>query len=434
MQKYDGTTPTQDLSFTTAKFWVQLHNLPHSLLTTEAALSLGKTLGTIAKPKDDAEMRRGNFMCVRVAVDITKPLCRGRKVSWDQTEKEWVSFLYKRLPNICYWCGLLSHDDKDCVLWLNSKGTLTAVDQQFGPWIRAPQFNPVRRAVVEAWSSKRCDRNHKHGGAGGQSVATHMETEEHGGGVSGGVDRMGSDVSLSQSQNHGALNGGIDCTINSEVVTLDHNTIQPGKYSEMERINLEYKVPVVKPNSMDVERLTTLVQKFTWIYQKADGSQIRERLDRSLATPEWLALFPTAKLFHLTSSASEHSPLALRMVKKSHKRRQKKMFRFEAMWLKDQRCEGVVQAAWDEGLFLGADYTLGKCMEICRTRLEGWNKTDFGNVGRKISDLQKRLEWIELQPTTPDIVQLMRNTRIELNGWLDKEDAMWRQRSRLTWF
>ena len=144
--------------------------------------------------------------------------------------------------------------------------------------------------------------------------------------------------------------------------------------------------------------------KFTWIYQKAYGLQIRERLDRALATPEWLALFPIAKLFHLTSSASDHSQLALRMVKKSHKRWQKKMFRFEAMWLKDQRCEGVVQAAWVEGLSLGAEYTLGKCMEICWTRLEGWNKTDFGHVGRKISDLQKHLEWIELQPTTPDIV------------------------------
>ena len=110
------------------------------------------------------------------------------------------------------------------------------------------------------------------------------------------------------------------------------------------------------------------------------------------------------------------------------------MFRFEAMWLKDQQCEGVVQVAWEGGLSLGADYTLGKCMEICRTGLEGWNKTDFGHVGRKISDLQKCLEWIELQPTTLDIVQLMRNTRIELNGWLYKEDAMWHQRSRLTWF
>ena len=73
-------------------------------------------------------------------------------------------------------------------------------------------------------------------------------------------------------------------------------------------------------------------------------------------------------------------------------------------------------------------------MEICRAKLEGWNKTEFGHVGRKISELQKHLEWIELQPTTLDIAQLMRNTRIELNGWLEKEDAMWCQRSRLTWF
>ena len=94
----------------------------------EAALSIGKTLGIITKPKDAAEMRGGNFMRVRVAMDITKPLCKGRKVSWDQMEKGGISFCYKRLPNICYWCGLLSHDDKDCVLWLNNKGTLITDD------------------------------------------------------------------------------------------------------------------------------------------------------------------------------------------------------------------------------------------------------------------------------------------------------------------
>lgn len=77
-------------------------------------------------------MRGGNFMRVRVAVDITKPLCRGRKVTWDQTDKGWVSFMYEHIPNICYQCGHLSHDDKDRILLLNSKGTLTLEDQQFG--------------------------------------------------------------------------------------------------------------------------------------------------------------------------------------------------------------------------------------------------------------------------------------------------------------
>lgn len=74
-------------------------------------------------------MKGGNFMRVRVAVDITKPLNRGRMITWDQGQEGWVSFMYERLPNLCNWCGLLMHDDKECDVWLNSKGTLSVEDQ-----------------------------------------------------------------------------------------------------------------------------------------------------------------------------------------------------------------------------------------------------------------------------------------------------------------
>ena len=59
---------------------------------------------------------------------------------------------------------------------------------------------------------------------------------------------------------------------------------------------------------------------FTWLYLKEDGSQIRERLDRALATMEWFNLFPMAKLVHLSSSASDHSPLILQLFAKPRKR------------------------------------------------------------------------------------------------------------------
>ena len=149
LQRYDGSAPVTDLSFERTTFWVQIHNLPFSLMTIDAAISLGETLGIVTKPKDEAEMKRGQFMKVRVAVDVTKPLCRGRMITWDQGRDRWVSFMYERLPNICYWCGLLSHDDKECELWLSSKGGLSTEKQQFGPWLRAPQFNLARKAIVE---------------------------------------------------------------------------------------------------------------------------------------------------------------------------------------------------------------------------------------------------------------------------------------------
>ena len=31
------------------------------------------------------------------------------------------------------------------------------------------------------------------------------------------------------------------------------------------------------------------------------------------------------------------------------------------------------------------------------------------------------------------MIRSLRNTRIELNCWMDKEDDMWRQRSRISW-
>ena len=128
LERYDGRKPVTELSFCNTAFWIQIHDLPFSLLTKEVALSLGATLGKVIKPADNSELQGGNFVRVRVVVDTSKPLSRGRHVSWDKDKDGWVSYQYERLPNLCYWCGSLTHDDKDCVVWLNSRGSLSMED------------------------------------------------------------------------------------------------------------------------------------------------------------------------------------------------------------------------------------------------------------------------------------------------------------------
>ena len=128
---------------------------------------------------------------------------------------------------------------------------------------------------------------------------------------------------------------------------------------------------------------------FTWLYLKEDGSQIRERLDRALATVEWFHLFPMAKLTHLSSSASNHSPLILQLSVKPRKKKMGRVFRFKSMWLKDPRCEAIVEEAWDEGLYGGSGDVLNRCLESCRARLEVWNGTEFGNVGKIVLTYRK---------------------------------------------
>nr|POE86411.1 hypothetical protein CFP56_17289 [Quercus suber] len=49
------------------------------------------------------------------------------------------------------------------------------------------------------------------------------------------------------------------------------------------------------------------------------------------------------------------------------------------------------------------------------SQLDSWNKVEFGHVGRTIAELQKHLEWFELQPSSPSTIQDMRRTTIVLN-------------------
>ena len=60
----------------------------------------------------------------------------------------WISFKYERLPNLCYWCGRLTHDDRDCELWIDSEGTLKVEQREFGPQLRAPPFIAVRKNTI----------------------------------------------------------------------------------------------------------------------------------------------------------------------------------------------------------------------------------------------------------------------------------------------
>lgn len=54
--------------------------------------------------------------------------------------------------------------------------------------------------------------------------------------------------------------------------------------------------------------------------------------------------------------------------------------------------------------------------------------------GKKIALLHKRLEYLGVQLTSPELISEMRETRVDLNCWLEKENTIWKQRSRLNWF
>ena len=113
-------------------------------MNVKAAEKICEVVGNIVHSINPAEMEGGNFMRIRVEMDVFLPLCHGRVVSMDKGKKSLVMFKYKRLPNICYWCGKLDHSDCDCKIWLDSEGSLVETQKQFGPLLRAPPFFPSK--------------------------------------------------------------------------------------------------------------------------------------------------------------------------------------------------------------------------------------------------------------------------------------------------
>ena len=60
----------------------------------------------------------------------------------------WVNFKYEKMPNFCYWCGMVSHDAKECKVWLSSKGSLSLDQQEYGPWLRADPFSVGKKSFM----------------------------------------------------------------------------------------------------------------------------------------------------------------------------------------------------------------------------------------------------------------------------------------------
>ncbi|KAJ1411819.1 Zinc finger, CCHC-type [Sesbania bispinosa] len=93
-----------------------LHGFPLDMLTTmNAAKIMGRVGETmeVESPYIGSKLVR-TFIRVRALIDITKPLSTGCWVPRKDLPKTWIIFRYEKLQGLCFNCGIIDHEQKDC--------------------------------------------------------------------------------------------------------------------------------------------------------------------------------------------------------------------------------------------------------------------------------------------------------------------------------
>ena len=75
MQLYEKDSAIEESSINQASFWVQLQGIPIQYLTMEAAVKISSVIGEVIRPINPKETDGGNFIRLKVTIDLSLPLC-----------------------------------------------------------------------------------------------------------------------------------------------------------------------------------------------------------------------------------------------------------------------------------------------------------------------------------------------------------------------
>ena len=272
VKRFTNDVSPENVTFQRSPFWIRVFNIPIKSMNATVGNYIANEIGIpllVDAPKSG--LAWGPFLRIRVDVDITKPLMRGKMIQIEGMEKGWVQFKYERLPIYCYRCGILGHQERECQKTKKGCFTVNEDDLQFGPWLRVmgpklkwgnSPFNKTKQGEAETDFDMESDEEN-----GDRNFAQGPRQHQR----ASPINKPPDDIMPAISVEDVAENSGYQVSPRSQLLNVISNTQRPTSLSSLKAQtnpekfppNTEETIQNPKPNPMKTDTHSPNTEKPT---------------------------------------------------------------------------------------------------------------------------------------------------------------------------
>lgn len=175
---------------------------------------------------------------------------------------------------------------------------------------------------------------------------------------------------------------------------------------------------------------------YTWDNKRDGLENVQVRLDRATCNDRFLSMFPETSVEHILCEESDHQALLVRVLETApcHARSGERQFRFKEAWTRHDQYEAMIAEAWqaassgEEGL-----QAVWQKLGSMTGSMQRWAREVFGSIRRKIKLLKSQLLEAKEKALSSGYQQEVRDIEEQLREVYEREEIMYRQRSRVDW-